>query len=406
MLAAVASLEALVALDLTGADRAELDRAWRHMRTIEAWLAVARVALIRRGDAIEASPRRAMEQHAGMSRRQVRDNETRAHTLGLAPAFEAALVAGRVTAAHVDAFARAVKATPELLDLVDALVEAASHSSPAAFEAHLRHSAWLLRTELDDDVLLDRQQRATKLTQWIDRSTGMYVLHGRFDPETGEKLWTAIAREVEASFHGPAVTTLPTDPGDRNDHLAALALAKLATTNDAGAPGIGTRRAELHCLIDYQTLVSGKHPESVLDLARGGRLPVSRVRQLACEADIIPIVLGGNGEVLDVGRSRRLATPAQRRALQAMYPTCALVPGCTVPFAHTQIHHLDDWGARRGPTDLGRLLPGCNRHHHDAHTGRIRVEMDPITRAITTYGRSGSVIARSSGPPGRKPRAP
>jgi hypothetical protein len=236
----------------------------------------------------------------------------------------------------------------------------------------------------------------------------MYCLYAEFDPETGSKLWTAIDRELEAMFHGPPVDTLPDDPVARNDHLASVALAKLVTTNDSAGSGTGagTRRAELQVLIDLETSQHGKHAESVVDVATGGTLPVSRVRQLACEADIIPIVLGGNGVVLDVGRARRLATADQRRALQAMYPTCGLVPGCTVPFAHTQIHHLKEWTAQQGETDLGDLLPGCTQHHGDAHAGRIVVEMDPVTRAVTVRDRHGNVIASSTGPPGRRPRPP
>lgn len=405
-MAAVMSAKALAALDVALADRAQLEQGWRQVRELEGWLTARRAALFRRGQELELDATRSMEHTGGMSRRQAKDAVARTEVLDAAPVFEAALVAGDVTDAHVDALGKAVKATPELLDVIDRLVEVAPRLSPAAFADHLQRVAVVITAEDADDATFERQRRATKLRRWIDKATGMYVLHAEFDPETGAKLWSAIDREVEALFHGPPVATLPGDRSDHNAHLAALALAKLVTTNDGAAPGTGTRRAELQVLIDEQTLRSGKHADTVMELAGGGTVPLSRIRQLACEADIIPIVLGGDGVALDVGRSRRLATADQRRALQAMYPTCAMMPGCSVPFAQSQIHHLDEWGARQGETDLDSLLPGCPGHPRDEHTGKIRVEMDPVTRAVTVYDRAGNVIARSDGPPGRTARPP
>ena len=65
-------------------------------------------------------------------------------------------------------------------------------------------------------------------------------------------------------------------------------------------------------LIDLRTLEEGLHDASVCETAAGAMLPPAIVRRMACDADLIPVVLGGAAEVLDVGRSRRLATPAQR----------------------------------------------------------------------------------------------
>ena len=92
------------------------------------------------------------------------------------------------------------------------------------------------------------------------------------------------------------------------------------------------------------------------------------IRRIACEAGIIPVVLDGAGQALDVGRERRLATRAQRMALRAMYPTCGMDPDCQVPFDDCQIHHVDLW-KDGGRTDLDRMCPGCAKHHHLAHEG-------------------------------------
>jgi len=79
-------------------------------------------------------------------------------------------------------------------------------------------------------------------------------------------------------------------------------------------------------------------------------LAPSVVRQLACDADVIPVVLGGDSEVLDLGRVTRLFTPGQRRFLWHRDRECTF-PGCTAPASWTQAHHLVHW-VDGGPTDL------------------------------------------------------
>jgi hypothetical protein len=139
----------------------------------------------------------------------------------------------------------------------------------------------------------------------------------------------------------------------------------------------------------------------VIEGAHGGTLPVEMVRKLACDADIIPVVLGGDGVVLDLGRSRRLATADQRRALRVMYPTCA-VPGCSTRFNACQIHHLEFWTRDGGRTDLAVQAPLCSSHHADVHLGRITIELVGETRAITVRARDGTVVAHANGPPRRR----
>ena len=402
------AVSALATVDVASCDARGLSLVQRHLREVESWTSSLRAAVVRRNRELQVNPQRGLEADLGLTLRQARDAIARTEVLDNAPVFEQALVAGAVTDAHIDALGRATKAVPELFGVLDQLLATAERVTPAEFATYCQRVGALLTTEADDEATFERQRRAAKVRRWRDERTGMYCLYAEFDPETGSKLWTAIDCELEAMFHGPPVDTLPDDPAAKNDHLASVALARLVTTNDGGGgrPGTGTRRAELQVLMDLETLLHGKHAESITELATGGTLPVSRLRQLACEADIIPIVLSGNGVVLDVGRARRLATADQRRALQAMYATCGLMPGCTVPFAHTQIHHLKEWTAQQGETDLGELLPGCTQHHGDAHAGRIIVDMDPVTRAVTVRDRHGNVIASSTGPPGRRPRPP
>jgi hypothetical protein len=104
-------------------------------------------------------------------------------------------------------------------------------------------------------------------------------------------------------------------------------------------------------------------------LTLGGEpLPIETVRRLACDAQVIPAVLGTHGEVLEQGRADRLFNRAQVRHLWLRDRHCTF-PGCTKPATWCDAHHLIHW-ADGGPTDTdhGALL--CQRHHTVVHSNR------------------------------------
>jgi hypothetical protein len=94
----------------------------------------------------------------------------------------------------------------------------------------------------------------------------------------------------------------------------------------------------------------------------GEQLTPAQVRQLACDAQILPAVLGGDSQVLDHGRSRRLVTGPLRRALVLRDRGCVW-PGCHLPARHCEAHHLTPWH-RGGTTCLTNLALLCPAHHH------------------------------------------
>lgn len=93
------------------------------------------------------------------------------------------------------------------------------------------------------------------------------------------------------------------------------------------------------------------------------------VRRLACDAEIIPAVLGGDRQVLELGRSRRLVSAGQRTALWLRDRGCTF-PGCTIPAAWTRAHHITHWAAG-GATDLSNLALLCQRHHTEVHARHL-----------------------------------
>ncbi|WP_432927587.1 DUF222 domain-containing protein [Microbispora sp. CA-135349] len=100
-------------------------------------------------------------------------------------------------------------------------------------------------------------------------------------------------------------------------------------------------------------------------LATGQVLPVSGVHRLARTSTLVRLVMNAAGQVLDMGRKVRLATPAQRRAVFARYATC-WIDGCPLPATLCQIDHADNWSTG-GLTDLKLLGPACQFHNRDRY---------------------------------------
>lgn len=100
------------------------------------------------------------------------------------------------------------------------------------------------------------------------------------------------------------------------------------------------------------------------------RISASEARRLACTAQVVPVVLGGKSEILDLGRSRRLFTPAQRKAMRIRDRRCR-AEGCDVPAAWCEAHHLHPWSLG-GRTDLDDGILLCNFHHRRAHDDRYQ----------------------------------
>ncbi len=183
------------------------------------------------------------------------------------------------------------------------------------------------------------------------------------------------------------------------DQLEAQAFIDLIT----GAQTLDRRVPEVIVVLDLDTLLTGLHDGGLCETADGIPLPPSTVRRLCCQADIIPAVLDGDGEVLDLGRSRRLATAAQRRALYAMYTTCGY-PACRTPVERCEIHHVLQWLHHHGPTNLDNLIPLCSRHHHLVHEGGwqltlARHRVITLTRPDGTIHHHGTTTDRA--PPDR-----
>lgn len=388
-------VEWLERLDAAVLDAGGVSAGFRELNRVKGFVAELEHALARRADELAASGSGAPASElvgaaAHCSRQAAEKVARRAEVLGGLPAVAAQLGKGRIGTEHADVLAQVSRRLDDddratLRSLDDELAQTAAAATPGQFRRHLERLCDHLAADRGVERA-ERQRRATNLRKGIDDQTGMYWLRAEFHPEAGARLFRAIDAETTAM----AKRTTDGDPVDRSQ-LAAAALVELATaTNRSRRPG----RTELLALIDVDTLTGGLHDQSVCELGDGTLMPAATLRRLACDAHIIPVVLGGDGVTLDVGRSRRLATDDQRRALRAMYRTCG-IGDCDVPFDQCEIHHLDEWDAANGETNLDRLIPGCSRHHHLAHEGGWQLELDPRTRELTVRLPDGTEYCRS-----------
>jgi hypothetical protein len=149
--------------------------------------------------------------------------------------------------------------------------------------------------------------------------------------------------------------------------------AFLEAADPARMPIHGGDATSVLVTIDYTTLQS-----ELAGVGLVGEEPMSaaQVRRLACTAQILPVVLGGTSEVLDLGRARRLFSPAQRRAMAVRDRRCR-AEGCTVPAAWCEAHHAGKPWVRGGPTNLADGVLLCAWHHHRAHDHRYDARRRP-----------------------------
>ena len=134
------------------------------------------------------------------------------------------------------------------------------------------------------------------------------------------------------------------------------------------------------------------------ETSTGDRITAEQARRLACQAGIIPVVLGGQGEILDLGRTRRLFSTAQRKAMAIRDRECT-ADGCDIPAAWCEAHHHKKPWSQGGKTDLadGKLL--CSFHHHRAHDPGWIATIIPTARPASTDGReSGGLPSHGLSP--------
>ena len=371
-------------------------------KALRTWVEGREAKLVGALALVVSFPERALADTQRVSLREAEQAVRRAAFLAAVPAVATALEQGRITAAHVDMIERAVRSLeprekPALLAEIPRLLGLAEQLAVDRFGRPLRRARD--RARFGEGVIeLEQQRRSVKVATWTDTDTGMWHLHGEFDPLTGARIAKLLRDRTEALFHDRHPAGVPSAPLARHAHLRGLALVDLLV-HRGGGPG----RIELSGVIDLTDHEPGE--PVVVDWGLPIDVPALALADLK-RRFMVDIVIVANGRVLDptgaldLGRTVRKATRAQRRGLKALYRTCA-IPGCAVCFDDCTMHHVR-WWRHGGRTDLANLLPVCSKHHHCIHDRGWAVELGP-DRALTVRTpdgrehRGGPNRRRSSG---------
>jgi hypothetical protein len=193
----------------------------------------------------------------------------------------------------------------------------------------------------------------------IPRHDGTVVIRGQLDKEAG-----ALALAVLGPLAKPAAAVggLP----DQRTAATRYADAFIQAMRLAGAasPEVRGDRPTVVATISLDALQAmvGALP-GVLDT--GAVISAGAVRRMACDALLVPVVLGANSEPLDVGRAAYVVPQAMRRALVVRDQGCTM-PGCDRPASWCDAHHGLHW-SQGGVTALGNVCLLCERHHTIVH---------------------------------------
>lgn len=291
-----------------------------------------------------------------------------------------ALAAGEVNLAQTRIIVDALDALPKDLgeDLrakaETYLVESAAVLGPRELRilgaGVLDHLAPDIADEHEYERLLDQERRADATTRLSlrPRGDGSTDLHARIPDHAAHRLLVYLD-----AYTAPRRQHLYRDSG-ADDEVAQLPISRqrgqafvalLECTPTSSLPRHGGTATTVTVTLDYDTLVRDTAEAGVAITSAGDRVTAGQARRLACQAGIIPVVLGADSEILDVGRTRRLVSDAIRKALNLRDHGCTEA-GCSMPAAFSEAHHIVPW-SRGGKTSLQDCKLLCSFHHHRAH---------------------------------------
>lgn len=320
--------------------------------------------------------------HCGLAHRTAVEHLRVARALAAFPSMAEAMAAGRLSYSQARAIARLAK--PGEVRLVEDLLGIARHGTIAQLEVMVRG----LRTVEHNENPAPRADREHVTGRWGEDS--MWALTARLDPERGALVDAAIAKLADAEDIAKpdalvrlaeialaALADGATPPRElRGDeraavviHLDASRLPDPATQRDGDGAGQDSAAAAGSAEpARPDALAEPPRPSARVD--RGPGLPDAVVRRLLCDGRVRTLLVKDE-QVLDVGRSHRLVTRKQYRALLKRHGGCCAHPGCPNT-TKLHAHHVIPWLVG-GPTDLDNLILLCERHHVALHDGAYRI---------------------------------
>ncbi len=367
-------------VDVVGADEDELLRAARDLEIARSLLESASGHL-----AVELDGRRVTDRHSGLGtgtwlaqspRQDRRDCQRRLRIAkSLRSDFQlvdTAVAEGRLSWSHASVITAASnrRIRGQMSKIQSALIDAADGCQFARWADFVKGVARQLDVDGGHNPAGDLG--ANRLGMQFD-SDGALVFTGELVGEhalVSEAAITKVADELFRSYGSDAKQDPALGIPDRRV-LQALALAEICRRAmvvplDSGRPPVNLTTMIVH----------SDDPTSTVYTPNGGRFPAEMADALRCDEAIRTLVMSSTGVPLHMGRSSRLATPAQREAVLARDGGC-VHPGCDAPASHCVIHHTEEFHAHGGLTDIGFLAAGCPHHHGVWHQRGWKVDRAP-----------------------------
>ena len=254
------------------------------------------------------------------------------------------------------------------------LVHVARNGTAAHVEKLVRKYHWTQRRDAAKLAQVQHEQR--HVTYFYDE-IGELILNARLPREIGAVVRKAIEAAVEAlrepaeNVSAETATSAAAAAGARRaDALRHIAETFLEHRGEETGAGSSADRYQVVVHIDQAILAesaaAADDEPHCCELEDGPALALDTARRLSCDATIVGLVEGADGEPLNIGRKARSIPPAIARALRARDGGCRF-PGCDRT-RFCEGHHIKHW-ANGGETKLGNLITLCGFHHGLVHEG-------------------------------------
>jgi uncharacterized protein DUF222/HNH endonuclease len=331
---------------------------------------------------------------AGSAKQQVKV----AQALEKMPDARHALEAGEVSSSALRVLVAAREAHPEAFSVQEpALIEQAQTKSVEELRRVM--ADWSQAVDEEGSARYAQALRGRRRLDACPMATGMVRVDGELDPEGGEALLTALQAIGDADLRSGNGMDLRTPAQRRADALCELAHRFLRSPE---RPTVAGERPHVTLTVDINTLRgaegfegNGRGRSSRCELDHTGTVHPATARRLACDSTVLPVVMGGQSEPLDVGRRTPVVSAALRRAIVLRDSRCRF-PACVRPHAWCDAHHVKHW-ADGGETSLHNLVLLCRPHHRLVHEGGFALRME---RGRPVFRRpDGSVLAEERAPP-------
>lgn len=298
-----------------------------------------------------------------------------AHELEASPTVSEALASARVSVEQASTITAGLTRLPSDLTLAtvhavaETLVGYADEFGPAALRRLVNRAVETVAPEVAEAVdaavvaRMEREQARTRYLTWWRDDDGGLGFSGKLSSVPGEQLVSLVTALSTGRRHADAIAgEQPTLSQACADALADI-VAHYASCGHGRcglAPRAGGERPRVIVTIAYDALLANLGGASLL--GPGEPLTPAQARRLACDAGILPAVLGGDSQPLDVGREQRLFAGPLRQAILLRDGGCAF-PGCDRRPGDCEIHHIVPWW-QGGHTRLGNGVALCAHHHH------------------------------------------